>query len=117
MPRVRSDDYEAKSQAIMDCAAALFARLETLDGFEGEVDALPEGTPAFAGKACRTDGTAFSILDTPVVLYTPLAQARTDAAAMVEPLADHPDLYYTGYTQDALKEVVEAHLVYAFVTG
>ena len=46
-----------------------------------------------------------------------LAQARTDAAAMVEPLADHPDLYYTGYTQDALKEVVEAHLVYAFVTG
>lgn len=26
MPRIRSDDYEAKSQAIMDCAAALFAK-------------------------------------------------------------------------------------------
>ncbi|OGA58410.1 MAG: hypothetical protein A2710_23490 [Burkholderiales bacterium RIFCSPHIGHO2_01_FULL_64_960] len=26
MPRVRSDDYEIKSQAIMDCAAALFAK-------------------------------------------------------------------------------------------
>ena len=26
MPRVRSDDYEARSQAIMDCAAALFAK-------------------------------------------------------------------------------------------
>ncbi len=26
MPRVRSDDYETKSQAIMDCAAALFAK-------------------------------------------------------------------------------------------
>lgn len=26
MPRVRSDDYEAKSQSIMDCAAALFAK-------------------------------------------------------------------------------------------
>lgn len=26
MPRVRSDDYEAKSQAVMDCAAALFAK-------------------------------------------------------------------------------------------
>jgi len=26
MPRVRSDDYEAKSQTIMDCAAALFAK-------------------------------------------------------------------------------------------
>jgi len=26
MPRARSDNYEAKSQAIMDCAAALFAK-------------------------------------------------------------------------------------------
>lgn len=26
MPRVRSDDYDSKSQAIMDCAAALFAK-------------------------------------------------------------------------------------------
>lgn len=26
MPRVRADDYEAKSQAIMDCAAVLFAK-------------------------------------------------------------------------------------------
>jgi nicotinate phosphoribosyltransferase len=53
-------------------------RLATLDGFEGEIDALPEGTPAFAGKAVRTDGTPFAVLDTPVTLYTPLAQARTD---------------------------------------
>jgi AcrR family transcriptional regulator len=27
MPRVRADDYEAKSQAIMDCAASLFAKV------------------------------------------------------------------------------------------
>jgi AcrR family transcriptional regulator len=27
MPRVRSDDYETKSQAIMDCAASLFAKV------------------------------------------------------------------------------------------
>jgi AcrR family transcriptional regulator len=26
MPRVRSDDYESKAQAIMDCAASLFAK-------------------------------------------------------------------------------------------
>ena len=26
MPRVRSDDYDTKSQAIMDCAAVLFAK-------------------------------------------------------------------------------------------
>lgn len=48
---------------------------------------------------------------------TLLAQAQTDAVAMVAPLADFPDLYYTGYTQDALKEVVEAHLLYAFISG
>lgn len=47
---------------------------------------------------------------------TLLAQARQDAEAMVTPLADFPDLYHTGYTQDALKEVVEAHLLHAFIT-
>ena len=46
-----------------------------------------------------------------------LAAARRDAQAMVEPLADYPDLYHAGYTQDALKELVEAHLLYAFITG
>ncbi|MER2598641.1 MAG: haloacid dehalogenase [Caldilineales bacterium] len=46
-----------------------------------------------------------------------LGQARAAAAEMVNDLADLPDLYYTGYTQDALKELTEAHLVYAFVTG
>ncbi len=46
-----------------------------------------------------------------------LAQARREAEAMVEPLAEYPMLYHTGYTQDALKELVEAHLVYAVVRG
>jgi translin len=36
---------------------------------------------------------------------------------MVEPLADHPMLYHAGYTQDALKELVEAHVVYTVVRG
>lgn len=27
----------------------------------------------------------------------------------------HPDLYYAGYTQDALKEVAEAHITYAII--
>lgn len=44
-----------------------------------------------------------------------LGQARAAATAMVTDLHDLPDLYYTGYTQDALKELTEAHLVYAFV--
>ena len=46
-----------------------------------------------------------------------LAAARQDAQAMVEPLAEYPDLYHGGSTQDALKELVEAHLLYAFITG
>jgi translin len=32
-------------------------------------------------------------------------------------LVEYPDLYYTGYTQDALKEFAEANLVFALVEG
>ena len=46
---------------------------------------------------------------------TLLSQARGEAQAMVTPLHAHPTLYHAGYTQDALKELVEAHLVYAVV--
>jgi translin len=46
-----------------------------------------------------------------------LAQARAEALAMVEAIAMQPTLYHAGYTQDALKELVEAHLVAAVVRG
>ncbi len=46
-----------------------------------------------------------------------LEQARSDAAAMVQPLSATPTVYHAGYTQDALKELVEAHAVYAVVRG
>lgn len=46
-----------------------------------------------------------------------LQAARAAAAEMTGEIADHPDLYYAGYTQDALKELSEAHLTYALVTG
>ena len=46
---------------------------------------------------------------------TLLQQARDEAVAMVEPLAGYPKLYHAGYTQDALKELVEAHLVHAVI--
>ncbi|MBN1660049.1 MAG: haloacid dehalogenase [Anaerolineae bacterium] len=47
------------------------------------------------------------------------ARALLDVAAqagleMVADLVDYPDLYHAGYTQDALKEYVEAQMVYAF---
>ena len=45
-----------------------------------------------------------------------LATAREAARQMVSDLADHPDLYYTGYTQDALKEFAEASITFALIT-
>jgi translin len=44
-----------------------------------------------------------------------LHQAQDLARAMAADLAPYPDLYFAGYTQDALKEVAEAHIVYALV--
>lgn len=44
-----------------------------------------------------------------------LAQANAVAASLRETLHEHPDLYYEGYTQDALKELVEAHVTLALL--
>jgi nicotinate phosphoribosyltransferase len=57
---------------------AVVEALRRLDGFEGEIDALPEGTPAFAGPAFRGDGKPFVVGDTRIGIYTPLLQVRTD---------------------------------------
>lgn len=46
-----------------------------------------------------------------------LRTAREAAAVMAADLARYPDMYEAGYTQDALKEVAEAHLLFAFVRG
>lgn len=50
-----------------------------------------------------------------------LAQKQLDEAnhlaqALRADLAEFPSLYYAGYTQDALKELAEASIVYALVT-
>ncbi len=46
-----------------------------------------------------------------------LGLIREAVQAYREGIAAHPDLYYSGYTQDAFKEVVEAHLTYAVIRG
>jgi translin len=46
-----------------------------------------------------------------------LATARAAAAEMIADAQKYPDLFYAGYTQDALKELAEAHITYALVTG
>ncbi|MGQ9889144.1 MAG: haloacid dehalogenase [Aggregatilineales bacterium] len=46
-----------------------------------------------------------------------LESARAAANTLRAGVVDHPDLYYAGYIQDALKEVVEAFITYAIVRG
>lgn len=45
-----------------------------------------------------------------------LVRAREIATQMKSSIAAYPDLYFTGYVQDALKELAEAHIVHALVT-
>ncbi|PJF23446.1 MAG: haloacid dehalogenase [Phototrophicales bacterium] len=44
-----------------------------------------------------------------------LIAVREAAEKLKACVADYPDLYYSGYTQDALKEVVEAFATYAMI--
>ncbi|HEX9074162.1 MAG TPA: haloacid dehalogenase [Anaerolineae bacterium] len=46
-----------------------------------------------------------------------LARSREIAAQIKGHVAGYADLYFTGYVQDALKELAEAHIVYALITG
>jgi translin len=42
-----------------------------------------------------------------------MAEAREASRVLVAGARDHPSVYYAGYTQDSLKEYVEAHLTHA----
>src|SRR5574340_58907 len=49
------------------------------------------------------------------VMQGHLAEARTMADALRSELEVHPELFYAGYTQDALKEFVEANVTCALI--
>jgi translin len=49
--------------------------------------------------------------------HTELEAARKLAGELMDGLKDFPDLYFAGYTQDALKEYAEASIVTALVQG
>ena len=53
-------------------------KLWALRGFSGSIDAMPEGSVAFAGPASRTDGTPLVVGGAPMSIYTPLLQVKTD---------------------------------------
>ena len=44
-----------------------------------------------------------------------LCQARQLVVSIHNTLAEYPDLYYAGYSQDALKEYAEASIVHALI--
>jgi translin len=46
-----------------------------------------------------------------------LQTIKEAAAGLTDSVKDYPDLYHSGYTQDALKEYVEAFVTYALVRG
>jgi translin len=48
-------------------------------------------------------------------MNTHLQEARQLADALRDSLASYPDLFYAGYTQDALKEFVEANVTCALI--
>ena len=47
--------------------------------------------------------------------YQLLQTAREAAAEMIAEVEAYPDLYFAGYTQDALKELAEAHITRAII--
>lgn len=46
-----------------------------------------------------------------------LEVVKTCAIELKAVVADYPGLYHTGYAQDALKEVAEAHITHAIIRG
>jgi translin len=46
-----------------------------------------------------------------------LVEGKNLAQELKDSLAGHPDLYHSGYTQDALKEFAEANITYALIAG
>lgn len=67
-------------------------------------------------RACSLAIRAAHRLDTDGIAGQ-LAEARSLADALRDSLTDYPELYYTGYTQDALKEFVEANVTCALIQG
>lgn len=70
-------DHSAIGPALA-ARADVVERLRSLRGFVGSIDAMPEGSVAFAGPASRTDGSPLVIGGAPLSIYTPLLQVRTD---------------------------------------
>lgn len=90
--------------------------LDALDQFH-EKHATRERAIQASREVIRTSANAIRAIHRNE-LEQAKAQVDTAGALVADTkalLAAHPDLYYTGYTQDAQKEFAEASCVYAFI--
>ncbi len=89
-------------------AEAIRRYMETIDGARNEAYQRSRSLIALCARAIRAihreEWAAAEQL---------LAEARADTEALVGGVRPYPELYFAGYTQDAVKEFVEANLVYA----
>jgi len=70
-------DHSAIGPALL-ARPDVMRRFRSLRGFQGSIDAMPEGSVAFAGPASRTDGSPLVVGGAPLSIYTPLMQVKTD---------------------------------------
>jgi translin len=82
------------------------ARTSSRDGALAQARQLTRACSLAIRAVHRSDAQAMS---------EKLEEARTLAALLKGGLVDHPDLFYAGYTQDALKEFVEASVTCALI--
>jgi nicotinate phosphoribosyltransferase len=62
----------------LDTRPALLNALRAIRGFDGEIDAVPEGTLLFSGPGVKADGSPLLVRGAPLTLYTPMIRIRTD---------------------------------------
>lgn len=95
MPRVRSEDYEAKSQTIMDCAAVLFAK-----------EGYPSAKMEDVAKACgATKSMLYHYFPTKDdLLFAMLMEHLERVVHGVEEAIEHP-----GQPRDKLMALVQSY--------
>lgn len=95
-----------------DTAERIRRHMEQIDGARDEAYQRSRSLIALCARSIRAIhreewDSAETLLD----------EARRATANLVEGVRSYPDLYFAGYTQDAVKEYVEAQLVYALIRG
>ncbi len=95
-----------------DTAEAIRRHMEIIDGARDHAYGRSRSLIALCARAIRAIHR-----EEWAAAETLLAEARGATDDLVGGVRPYPELYFAGYTQDAVKEFVEANLVYAMVRG